>query len=107
MEDRFSFPDRYCYFSAMKIQEQNRALNGLVFEDRSTDKQLYCNSTPTSMASLAVVLEFVIIIITLFFCPSPLITHGSSEEDDSSYVNAKMHLETPKMPILKDSHSVL
>lgn len=34
-----------------------------------------------------------------------LITHGSSEEDDSYYGNAIMQLETPKMLILKDSYN--
>lgn len=97
--------DRYCYFSAIQVQEQNRTLNGLICWERSTDKQLLCKSSPIPKTSLTVVLEFVIIIITLFFCPLPLITHGSSEEDDSSYENVRMHLETPKVVILKDSHN--
>lgn len=57
------------------------------------------------MASLTVVLEFVIIVITPLFYPLPSITHGLSEGDGSSYEKAIMHLEKPKMLILEDSHN--
>lgn len=69
MENWFPFLDKYCYFSAMPVQEENIAFNGLIFGERSTDKQLLCNSTPISEASLTVVLELSFVIIVFIVCP--------------------------------------